>query len=469
VPALLFARPPVDAAEERTVRKQAGARHAPGWTPEGHRVKARLVYGGGPEKTWVYGALRVGDGQAVTMTAPSRNSVGYQRLLATVEAANPLPGWPTIPVASTPSSPPAPAGRTSRKAGGASSVAPPSPGSASPPPRKSRWPPGSRPGSSTLVPARGSGPPTTVPRHDGASSPTAIEERSTRVSPRGQDPRCLHRRDPHALVEEAAIRRAMLLAERAGSLPLHLAHGRRKRRARARRGTRPRSAVLRRDHHPSCRSPSASSDDERQGLLRNDYPTSKYQQDQDLRWQALADGRLQAVGSDHFATGVADHDDKLGTTVDRMLAGRASVELSLPVAFRLGVQQGRMSVDRIVEAVATESAGSMGLDPQRARSRPAATPTSWFWTPTARGPSTTSASPAGRPGTVSSAQLPADVLRQVSSDLRVSSGLPARRRAPRAWWGRSRACRGGAGPAGPPRAGRATAGPRTSSRRRPCR
>jgi len=62
---------------------------APGWTPDGHRVKAPLDYSRGPEKTWVDGALRVGDGQEVTMTAPSRNSVGYQRLLAAVEAANP--------------------------------------------------------------------------------------------------------------------------------------------------------------------------------------------------------------------------------------------------------------------------------------------------------------------------------------------------------------------------------------------
>jgi len=42
---------------------------APGWTPDGHRVKALLDYGRGPEKTWVYGALRPGDGQAVTMAA----------------------------------------------------------------------------------------------------------------------------------------------------------------------------------------------------------------------------------------------------------------------------------------------------------------------------------------------------------------------------------------------------------------
>jgi hypothetical protein len=60
---------------------------APGWSADGHRVKALLDYGRGPEKTWVYGALRVGDGQQVT--APSRNSIGYQRLLAAVEAANP--------------------------------------------------------------------------------------------------------------------------------------------------------------------------------------------------------------------------------------------------------------------------------------------------------------------------------------------------------------------------------------------
>src|ERR671910_180478 len=70
---------------------------APGWTPDGHRVKAPLDYGRGPEKTWVYGALRVGDGQEVTMTAPSRNSVHYQRLLTAVEAANPAGTIVVIP------------------------------------------------------------------------------------------------------------------------------------------------------------------------------------------------------------------------------------------------------------------------------------------------------------------------------------------------------------------------------------
>jgi hypothetical protein len=43
----------------------------------------------GIEKTWVYGGLRVADGQAVTLTAPSRNSANYQRFLALVERTIP--------------------------------------------------------------------------------------------------------------------------------------------------------------------------------------------------------------------------------------------------------------------------------------------------------------------------------------------------------------------------------------------
>jgi DDE superfamily endonuclease len=62
---------------------------APGWSGDGHRIKAPLEYSRGPEKTWVYGGLRVADGQAVTMCAPSRNSQYYQDFLRLEEQANP--------------------------------------------------------------------------------------------------------------------------------------------------------------------------------------------------------------------------------------------------------------------------------------------------------------------------------------------------------------------------------------------
>jgi len=65
---------------------------APGWSPDGHRVKAPLEYSRGPEKVWVYGARRVRDGQAVTRTARSRNTAGYRAVLAAIAAANPTGG-----------------------------------------------------------------------------------------------------------------------------------------------------------------------------------------------------------------------------------------------------------------------------------------------------------------------------------------------------------------------------------------
>jgi len=62
---------------------------APGWSPGGHRIKAPLEYSRGPEKTWVYGGLRVRDGKAVTLCAPSRNSRFYQEFLQLEEQAKP--------------------------------------------------------------------------------------------------------------------------------------------------------------------------------------------------------------------------------------------------------------------------------------------------------------------------------------------------------------------------------------------
>jgi hypothetical protein len=62
---------------------------APGWSRDGHRIKAPLDYGRGPDKVWVFGALRVRDGQAVTFTAPSRNTAGYRQLLEALDTANP--------------------------------------------------------------------------------------------------------------------------------------------------------------------------------------------------------------------------------------------------------------------------------------------------------------------------------------------------------------------------------------------
>ncbi|MEX5638091.1 IS630 family transposase, partial [Parafrankia sp. FMc2] len=62
---------------------------APGWSPDGHRLKAPLEYSRGSEKTWVFGGLRIRDGTEVTCCAPARNSDGWIQLLTHLARANP--------------------------------------------------------------------------------------------------------------------------------------------------------------------------------------------------------------------------------------------------------------------------------------------------------------------------------------------------------------------------------------------
>ena len=69
---------------------------AAGWSADGHRIKAELDYSRGPEKVWVYEALRVRDGQALTFTSSSRNTVGHLQLLERIAAANPDGGRPFL-------------------------------------------------------------------------------------------------------------------------------------------------------------------------------------------------------------------------------------------------------------------------------------------------------------------------------------------------------------------------------------
>jgi dihydropyrimidinase len=166
------------------------------------------------------------------------------------------------------------------------------------------------------------------------------------------------------LVEEAAVRRAMLLAERTGS-PLYVFHIAAASAAVAVGEGRAKGLPMYGETLIAYLSFTADKlwDDENKGLLWNNYPVIKHQGDQDVLWEAVADDRLQVVSSDHFATSVADRYEKMGTTIDSLQAGQASVEMRVPVLFHRGVQEGRISLNRFVELVSTNPAKIMGLYP----------------------------------------------------------------------------------------------------------
>src|SRR5262249_35191895 len=101
------------------------------------------------------------------------------------------------------------------------------------------------------------------------------------------------------------------------------------------------------------------------GLLYNNYPTIKTQEDQDAIWASLADNRLQVISSDHFLIKAIDRNTKMGSTIEDLQCGQAGVELRVPVAYSLGVGSGRLSIERFVQLISTNPAKIMGLYPQK--------------------------------------------------------------------------------------------------------
>jgi dihydropyrimidinase len=180
----------------------------------------------------------------------------------------------------------------------------------------------------------------------------------------------------NSLVEEAAVRRCLLLAERSGS-PLYILHMAAGAGIRALAEARERGLPVYGETLPVYLSFTQEDlwDDTEveieghrypyRGLLHNNYPTIKTAADREECWRALADGRLHTVGSDHALISVRDRFVTMGCELPFVQAGQASVELRLPLVFDRGVRTGRMSASRWVEVVATNPAKLMGLWPRK--------------------------------------------------------------------------------------------------------
>jgi dihydropyrimidinase len=178
------------------------------------------------------------------------------------------------------------------------------------------------------------------------------------------------------IVEEAAIRRAMFLAERAGS-PLYVLHMAAGSGVEALAEGRARGLPFYGETLSAYLS--FTQDDiwddspievngktyDARGRLYNNYPTPKFADDRETCWNAIADGRLQVVATDHALVSLQDRFETMSTTVDNMQAGQAAVELRIPLLYDRGVSSGRFSVNRWVELISTNPAKIMGMWPQK--------------------------------------------------------------------------------------------------------
>ena len=165
------------------------------------------------------------------------------------------------------------------------------------------------------------------------------------------------------LVEEAAVRRCLLLAERTGSPSTCSTSQQAARRSRSARDAPAGCPSSARRSSPTSRSRPTSSGTTRVAGCSGTTIRSSHQ------WTRTSSGRRSPTtvsrSSARITTSAADRFEKMGTTVDRFQAGQASVEMRVPVLFHRGVHERRISLNRFVELVSTNPAKIMGLYPRK--------------------------------------------------------------------------------------------------------
>ena len=104
----------------------------------------------------------------------------------------------------------------------------------------------------------------------------------------------------------------------------------------------------------------------RQGPRVKTTPPLRTRADTEALWEALADGTLDALACDHFL-GCLEPASSDPSEMRDAPAGIAGLELSLPLIFSTGVREGRLSLQRFVEATAERPAAIAGLSPRKGR------------------------------------------------------------------------------------------------------
>jgi dihydropyrimidinase len=104
------------------------------------------------------------------------------------------------------------------------------------------------------------------------------------------------------------------------------------------------------------------------GMAVHTYPSVKYDDDRAALRQALLDGTISTVGTDHIATSreVRLH----GKTITTACGGHNGIETRLPVVYTRFVAERGMPLTRFAEVIATNPARILGLYPRKGVIRP---------------------------------------------------------------------------------------------------
>jgi dihydroorotase-like cyclic amidohydrolase len=105
---------------------------------------------------------------------------------------------------------------------------------------------------------------------------------------------------------------------------------------------------------------------QRQGASVKTTPPLRNFADIETLWQALNEGVLEAVVSDHYL-GALPQPGKPPESMQAKEAGIAGLELSLPLLYHEGVETGRISLERFVQVTSTWPAELLKLTDRKGR------------------------------------------------------------------------------------------------------
>lgn len=91
-------------------------------------------------------------------------------------------------------------------------------------------------------------------------------------------------------------------------------------------------------------------------------PPVRSQADQDVLWERLADGTISCIGTDHICR---QPDIKFGDDIWESENGFPGSELMLPLLHSEGVDEGKISIERLVEVTSTNTAKAWNLYPKK--------------------------------------------------------------------------------------------------------
>jgi dihydropyrimidinase len=101
------------------------------------------------------------------------------------------------------------------------------------------------------------------------------------------------------------------------------------------------------------------------GYLRfTGYPPLRTRDDVEAVWAGVADGTIDAIGSDHLSW-TLEQKAPGDRDLDALLVGLPALETEVRALFSVGVSEGRIPVERFVEVTSTAPARIAGLSPRK--------------------------------------------------------------------------------------------------------